>query len=204
MQADIVFHPLVYALAPGSGMGVHYRVETDIDCHFLRLGSRPAVKRLSQLLAAAPRDVLLDAAALLFDRDGLLPRAVLEQALRQHCRYQGLYDRTFWKLAVSGAALLPGSPLREQRHLFYPLAGHRVGRFAVGRTVEWRHPVSGETQRTSLDGLADEAVRRTVATFRRIEQAGTLAAALTLHPGENLLTGMHGACLSAMKSDVAD
>jgi hypothetical protein len=44
----------------------------------------------------------------------------------------------------------------------------------------------------SIDDLAREAVERTVAVFRRIEAAGTLAAALSAPPGANLLTGLHG------------
>jgi hypothetical protein len=113
-----------------------------------------------------------------------------------------MYDRTFWKLAVRLASRLAGAPFREQRHLFYPLAGPPRDSFG-DEAVEWRHPVSGEVRRTSLEQLADETVQRISALFEFIETAGSLADVLSDNPGENLLTGMHGACLSAMGINAA-
>jgi hypothetical protein len=48
-----------------------------------------------------------------------------------------------------------------------------------------------------LEQLADETVQRIVTLFVSIETEGSLADALSDSPGENLLTGMHGACLNA-------
>lgn len=197
MQTDIVFHPFVFALTGTDGIGRHYRLETDMDVHFLQAGARPAVRHVADLMSPATRSLFADTCALLFDPDSQVPRQALEQALAVHCRFQGMYDRTFWKLAVRLAALLPGTPFREQRHLFYPLTGVREDRFGQ-EAVEWRHPVSKKLRRTSLEQLADEAVQRITTLFERIEAAGSLADALSDSPGENLLTGMHGACLSAM------
>jgi hypothetical protein len=197
MQADIVFHPFVYALTGTDGLGPHYRFETDMDLYFLQRGGIPAVHRLAELVTPATRPTLIDCCALLFDTEGRLPRQALEKALQHHCRFQGLYDRTFWKLAVRAAAFLAGHPYREQRHLFYPLSPSVDSRFRDD-AVEWRHPVSAESRRDSLDQLAEETVGRIRATFEQIEAAGSLAEALVRHPGENLLTGMHGACLATM------
>ncbi|MBK5275250.1 MAG: zinc dependent phospholipase C family protein [Desulfuromonadales bacterium] len=201
--ADIVFHPFVYGLTGTAGIGRHFRLETDMDVHFLREGAMPSVRLAADLMATANRPVLLDTCALLFDPDGRLPRQELERALKLHCRFQAMYDRTFWKLAVRFAALLAGAPFNDQRHLFYPLAGLREDRFAE-EAIEWRHPVSGESRRTSLEQLADEAVQRITALFEQIEAAGSLAVVLGDNPGENLLTGMHITCLSAVGSDRAD
>jgi hypothetical protein len=110
-----------------------------------------------------------------------------------------MYSRTFWKLAVRLTALLAGTPFTERRHLFYPLAGAHEVSFGQG-TVEWRHPVNGEQRRTSLGQLADETVQRIATLFERMESAGSLADVLNNSPGENLLTGMHGACMTAMRS----
>jgi hypothetical protein len=107
-----------------------------------------------------------------------------------------MYNRTFLKLAVRLAALLAGAPYTEQRQLFYPLARERTGRFIEG-AVEWRHPVSDELRRTSIEELAEEAVQRITTLFTRIEAQGSLTNVLSDCPGENLLTGIHGACLSA-------
>jgi hypothetical protein len=199
MQADIVFHPFVYALTGTTGIGRHYRLETDMDVHFLRGGAKPAVRHLSDLVSPTTRPVLVDTCALLFDPGNQLPRQALEQALKHHCRFQGMYDRTFWKLAAGLASLLAGAPFREQRHLFYPLSGAAESKMGED-AVEWRHPVSGEPRRTSLEQLADDTVQRCTTLFERIETAGSLAEVLSVSTGENLLTGMHGACLSAMEA----
>jgi hypothetical protein len=196
MQADIIFHPFVYALTGTAGIGRHYRLETDMDVHFLKGGARLKVRHVADLMSPATRAILVDTCALLFDPDGRLPRQELERALALHCRFQGLYNRTFCKLAVRLAALLTGAPFREQRHLFYPLTCLRKDRFGE-EAVEWRHPVSGEPRRMPLEQLADETVQRIVTLFVSIETEGSLADALSDSPGENLLTGMHGACLNA-------
>jgi hypothetical protein len=203
MQADIVFHPFVYALTGTTGIGRHYRLETDMDVHFLRGGAQPAVQHVADLVSPATRPVLIDTCALLFDPRSQLPRQALEQALKHHCRFQGMYDRTLWKLAVGLASLLAGAPFREQRHLFYPLPGKCRVKYE-NNAVEWRHPVSGEPRRTSLEQLADDTVQRCTALFERLETEGSLAKVLTGSPGENLLTGMHGACLSEIACNEAD
>ena len=199
MQADIVFHPFVYALTGTAGIGRHYRLETDMDVHFLKGGARLKVRHVADLMSPATRPVLVDTCALLFDPDGLLPRQELERALALHCRFQGLYNRTFCKLAVRVAALLAGAPFREQQHLFYPLTRLRKDRFGDD-AVEWRHPASGEPRQTSLEQLAGDTVRRIVTLFDSIETGGSLADALIKSPGENLLSGMHGACMNVLET----
>jgi hypothetical protein len=204
MQTDIVFHPFVYAQAGTEDIGRHYRVETDIDCHFMCQGTPPGVRRLSELLSPTVHDTLITACSLLFDPDGRLPRTAIEQALKLHCRFQAMYDRTHWKLAVRLAARLAGPPFDRHSHLFYPLSGHKAVGAESNNAVEWRHPVSGTARQTSLEQLADEAVLRTRNTFECIEAGGSLARGLTGKPGENLLTGMHGACLLDMDVTSAD
>ena len=190
MEADIALHPYVYAATGGAGIGEHYRLETAIDVRFLRLGSAPAQRRLDRLLGASTKEVLVSAAGLLFDPEGELPRRALEQSLALHCRFQSMYGRTFWKMAVRLLARVCGSPFREQRHLFYPLWGG--GSIESGLEEGWLHPETGEWKRTSLDQLVSQAVERTVAVFQRIEATGSFAEALVAPPGANLLTGLHG------------
>jgi hypothetical protein len=191
MEADVALHPYVYAATGNAGIGEHYRLETAIDMQFLRDGSAPAQRRLDRLLDSGTREVLVSAAGLLFDPEGELPRLALERSLQLHCRYQSLYDRTLWKMAVRLLARLWGAPFREQRHLFYPLRGSN-GEKSRECEKGWRHPETGALEHSSLDDLARGAVERTVQLFLRIEAEGTLAAALATYPGANLLTGLHG------------
>jgi hypothetical protein len=193
IAVDIAFHPFVFARAGTAGIGQHYRIETDIDVCFLRAGATPPLQRVSKLLSPDTRETLVSACVLLFDPDTTLPRPALEKALALHGRFQALYDRTFWKLAVRVLTISKASPLRNLRHLFYPLTD--ASACCIGADiVQWRHPVSGEIRNTTLEQLADDAVRRIAALFEQIEAAGSLATVLRSQPGENLLTGMHTAC----------
>ena len=190
MQADIVFHPFVFAKSGIKDIGRHYRVETTIDCHFSRHGAVCPTKRLEALMTPAIRTELVTAGSYLFDSEGSLPRQALERALELHCRIQAMYDDTFWNLVARLLACLPVTLFRHVRHLFHPLV--RSGQDPVEMFGIWRHPVTGEERTETPDDLAKEAVRRTVALFRRIEVRGGLKDALSVPPGENLLTGLYG------------
>jgi hypothetical protein len=194
IQADIVFHPFVYALTGTSEISRHYKLETDIDVCFLQSGEIPPIRRMADLMSPFTRTILLDTSALIFDPDNQLPRQALEHVLNLHCRFQGMYDHTFWKLLVTLLARLTGTPFSEQRNLFYPLKNPPDVIFGEN-AVEWRHPVSGELRRTSLEQLAKEVVQRVTELFECIEAAGSLAVGLNKRPGENLLTGLLGVCL---------
>lgn len=199
MLADIVFHPFVYSLSGSGDIGQHYRVETAIDVHFLRQGTAAPASRLVDLITSGSRATLVNVAAMLFDPDGELPRQALENALSLHCRFQGMYDRTGWKIAALLLGRLCGSPFREQQHLFYPLGGTGDGYAEyLGGITEWNHPVTGTRIRSSLNELARDARQRMVTVFRSIEEQGELAAALKDHPGENLLTGLPGVGMEEM------
>lgn len=198
MQADIVLHPFVYSLTGKRGIGEHYRVETAMDVRFLLHGESPPVRRLADLLNPAVRKALIDLAAPLFDPEGRLPRKTFNQAITSHCRIQGMYDRTLWKMAAILMAKLSGPPGRAWRHLFYPFFLSRKDALMMKEAGGWRHPVTGETMETTLDDLAAEAVRRTVMIFGRIDEMGGLSAALGDLKGENLLTGMYGVDRTAL------
>lgn len=190
MQADIVFHPFVYAHSGMEDIGRHYRVETALDCHFSRQGDHLPAQRLDALMTPAIRAELVTAGALLFDPEGQLPRQALERALTLHCRIQAMYGSTFWKLIARLLACLPLPLFKHARHLFYPLI--RSGNGPAQLLGNWRHPVTGEERTETPDDLAQEVVRRTVTLFERIGSEYGLKDALSVSPGENLLTGLYG------------
>jgi len=190
MQADIVFHPFVFAGSGVGDIGRHYRLETAIDCHFSRKGAVFPAKRLNTLMTPAIRAELVTACSFLFDPGKSLPRKALEQALELHCRIQAMYDRTHWKLVARLLACLPVPLFRHAQHLFHPLIRSVNGPAKL--FGNWRHPVTGEERNESPDDLAQEAVGRTVALFERIDAHGGLKNALSAVPGENLLTGRYG------------
>lgn len=191
MQADIVFHPYVFSVAGIAGMGRHYRLETAIDVSLVRNGTAPPARHLKDLVTPHTQNDLVSACCLLFDPRGELPRRTMEHALQLHCRFQSMYDRTFWKVAARIIGLMPGT-LRGKQHLFYPLDMSREDPM-ITEQKEWRHPVTGEQRGTGIKELANQAVERSAALMERVNETGSLSAALSAHPGENLLTGMHGA-----------
>ena len=198
MQADICFHPFVFAKSGLKDAGRHYRMETAIDGHFSRQCVVFPVKRLDDLMTPVIRTELVTACAYLFDPERSLPRKALEQALELHCRIQAMYDSTPWKLVARLLACLPIPLFRQAQHLFHPLV--RSGNDPVELSGVWRHPVTCEERTETPDDLAKEAVGRTVALFERIDAQGCLKNALGAPPGENLLTGLHGVRRYEMES----
>jgi hypothetical protein len=192
MEADIALHPWVYAATGDGGIGEHYRLETAIDVHFIRKGAAPAERRLDRLMSPCAREALVTAAGVLFDREAELPRRALEQSLELHCRFQGMYDQTLWKLSMKVLGKVCGSPYKEQRQLFYPVRKSKVELVPAGDAGDWLDPESGQLRSETLEDLAQKAVEKTVEIFRRIEETGSFATALADHHGPNLLTGLPG------------
>lgn len=185
MQADIALHPYVFSRTGQGGMGEHYRLETLMDLEFLKRAPAPPVKRLSDLVNERTHKVLVTAMELLFDAEGKLPRQALEQALQLHCRFQGMYDRLHWKVAVGLLGRILGAPYNRQRHLFYPIG---LKRNREEKPNPWRDPVSQEVREETVEQLGERAVQETAKLFMRIEEEG-VASALSDPPGANLLTG---------------
>lgn len=199
MQGDIIFHPFVFGVTGNSTMGRHYRMETAIDIYLMRRGAIVPTKHLRTLITPQVREELVIAGTLLFDPQGKLHPSAMGEALDLHCLFQGKYDQLFWKLVAHISGRLPGSPLTDKRHLFYPLRRSRDD-MMIADSDSWLHPVTGKRHTATIDELADQAVLRTIAAMNDIEQLGSLAAALSKAPGENLLTGMHGVKQQEMKN----
>ena len=190
MQADIAFHPFVYAVTGADGISGHYRLETRIDLYLMQAGRIPPVRHLADLVTPQGRKNLLEVCSLLFDPEGELPADALSQALELHIRYQAMYGNLFWQLAATLRGWLPVPRFRRQKQLFYPL--NLFGnKYEIENEGRWCCPVSGEQRNVTLAGLADNAVQRTLELFRLVEQHGSLKTALKGNPGENLLTGLH-------------
>jgi len=188
MEADIVFHPFVYALA-GSDLGRHYRVETDLDLWLLHSGRRPPELKLCQLMSKETTNVATTVLAGVFDPQTLLPADTIAEALRRHALIQNRYGDTGWQLLARLLGLLPGTPFHRWQHLFYPVFSWRQGR-PVQWPTRWNHPVNGIERGDTPQGLLFEALNRITDLLRAVDDHG-LAAALRKQPGENLLTGLN-------------
>lgn len=202
MQGDIIFHPFVFGVAGINNVGRHYRLETAIDVYLMRRGAITPTRHLRPLVTPQTREELVTVGSLLFDPQGTLHPSSMGEAIDLHCRFQDMYDRTFWKLLAHISSSLPGSQMRGKQHLFYPLGKPRYDSLII-ESGSWMHPVTGKRNATTIDELADQAVLSTITALNDIEHQGSLAAALTKTPGENLLTGMHGVKRKEMKNVVS-
>lgn len=199
MQADIVFHPFVYAAAGVTDIARHYMIETAIDCHVARNGGQLPARTMKELVSSTNMGVLVQTCAILFDPDRTLPEQALAEAIRLHCRFQSLYSRASWHLLAKALALLGVARLKEQQHLFYPLPFSTpldLSQYERG----WRHPASGERIASTIAQLADKAVGRIIELFKRLENTERMADVLRDPPGENLLSGTYGVTHEEMTS----
>ncbi len=199
MQADMVFHPYIFALTGTDDIGRHYQLETNIDMYLTSKCLQPPVNRLYDLVTAETEQTIVSTAEILFSTASELPIAAISKALKLHCRFQSMYSKTFWKLVVNLLGAFLGNPYNQHRHLFYPIELFGKQDFNhMAEAVEWEHPVTGEARKSKIDDLVEDAVKRTVEMFRQIEVEKTLVAALVDPPGCNLLTGMYAVNSSKM------
>lgn len=191
MQADIVFHPFVHSLSGWEEIGMHYRLETEIDCCLIRRGALPPVRSLNEIITPSLRKKLTELCVDLFDPQGKLSKKGVEDALELHCKYQGMYDDFLWKMLAVVGGHLPLTSLKQQRHLFYPVFRSGRGKKLAGEG-SWEHPVSGLLQTSTLNDLVDLAVRRSARLFMQINDQNSFKGVLGNAKGENLLTGIYG------------
>ena len=186
MEADILFHPFVYAIS-GMNMGIHYRTETELDLWLLGKGSSPPVFRLNELLDPAAAMTLINVLGGVFDPDRKLPDAAITKSLENHALFQSMYSSPLWIITARTLGLIPGTPVKNWQWLFYPL------RWKQGRDfewpAEWRDPVSGKKRIETPDELLERVIERIGGILQETEQAG-LKSAFAKQPGENLLTGL--------------
>lgn len=186
IEADIVCHPFVYALA-GTDMARHYTVETGLDLWLLATDHKPPVLQLRDLVDQRAQDTAVTVLGGLFDPAGVMPKQALQQALSLHCLIQGMYGSLGWQLAAGLLALLPVPFLRSRHKLFYPLGWKR------GRTGDWperwQHPVNGVTSTKGPQELMNDAVAKIARMLAQVEVLG-IAEAFAAQAGENLLTGL--------------
>jgi len=187
MEADIVFHPFVYALA-GNDLGRHYRVETDLDLWLLHSGRRPPELRLRELMTEETTSVVATVLAGVFDPQTLLAADTIDTALRRHAVIQARYGSIAWQLPARLLGLLPGTPFHRWQYLFYPANWWQAGR-PIQWPRHWQHPGTGNQRGDTPEGLLTEATSRITTLLRNVDECG-MTAALRKQPGENLLTGL--------------
>lgn len=187
IETDIVFHPFVYALS-GNDLGLHYRVETNLDLWLLKSGRHPPEFELRGLISEGTTTTATSVLAGVFDPQATLSADTIAEALQQHIRIQGRYGCSGWQLLARLLGFVPGTPFQRWQHLFYPFFNWRNGR-AIQWPTRWQHPSNASKRGDTPQGLLNEALTRITSLLRAVNEVG-LAAAVRKQPGENLLTGL--------------
>jgi hypothetical protein len=210
LQADVVFHPVVYyhtgLPGPDGRMAspvsqAHRRLEALIDLHFV--GSLDALDRFSLqgTLAAAGRRVrdlsFIAARALVSPAE----QAALVTTLDASWRRYGWTQALFRRRGLMGAAfavrrLLPASG-RDIVALGYAPALRGLLPRVAGE-IEYRHPVTGAPGRVTLAALRAQAAAAAAAMLKRLEATPPGAEPLSGEVGPTLVGGLPGAGAAAM------
>ncbi|MBN1277564.1 MAG: zinc dependent phospholipase C family protein [Deltaproteobacteria bacterium] len=177
LQADIVFHPLIFFLTGNyhdhdpekrsRAVCCHRRFEGMLDLHVCRL-----LKRKPGHFKAWESWRGLESRNLFGWAEGDKKRPELGTMLKLAAKRFLAAQRIFINPAASFLAevldpLLPHA-LKQLAALFYrPAPEYLMVR--LSRTLEYRNPVSGEMSRTRVDELLDRAVEESVALCRRLE-----------------------------------
>jgi len=186
IEADIVFHPYICALA-GDHIGRHYQLETELDLYLLYKDKKPPVWRLDELLTSEVSDQVLLVLRGIFDPSSRLPDEVLQHALQLHGQIQGMYGTPHWQMLAWLLGLVPNYWLRSFQKLFYPFDWQR-GR-GKNWPDRWQHAVTGQERGDTPDGLMVDACSRITELLRKVDQQG-IVQSFRIHPGENLITGL--------------
>ncbi len=213
IQADIVFHPMVYYVsgnpfdrATKSHATRHHRSFESVIDMIVSNGTHTEKKfHLRQFLRSAETDLSILCRAL-YQGFTTMP----EETLARHTMraYQRLgVIRTLEMSSAMNAfhramkSLLPAS-LREVLCLVYDkvllASAYRQGihRSAI---IDYHHPVDNSTQAQSIESMMEEAIQRTVALCKQVENDLTdFAPVLEYERGASLETGMIGVKIRQM------
>jgi len=205
VHADATFHPLVYH-AIGLSHIHHRALETLLDMVFCGGPAGVGQYSMAGIVAALaarglrPRDVFPLAA--LGEAEGMAPGELeqgFDRALRLFSRMQRACC-TRW-LASLLHALSPFMPerFRAVAALFYSPRLYRQADRLRGE-LDYRHPVTGEALRASVDELAERSAQRAAAFCREIEP-WVFGGAAGPFPGvgPSLSTGLPGVGRGAMR-----
>ena len=165
MISDIVFHPFVLYYS-GSDSRRHLKFEALLDCYFYQKKIIENRKSVSDILRAVTsnRDDLLRWMALFFDIPFTL-RAELEKTLKRHGKIQNLFSKKCACLTLSLLAYIQPDKYKDHKNLFY-MDGLNCYTPFFHSGFTYRHPVTGEEFKSSINQLTEEMIQKTNRMFQ--------------------------------------
>jgi hypothetical protein len=200
IQADAVFHPFVYYF---SGKGIadkkeracHHTLEAYLDLYFKEgfeihnKGLFSEVVKQIEMEENAFREVLTT----LFALERKSGMNMIKKAIKMNSFIQGLFDKNFPRILLQFLNFFPGMDLCDSISHFYPHPKPLPGIMFL-HPFAYRHPVTGQKLKTSVDELAEQTVQQILEVFGVIEKncsrKDSLAEVLRGLIGPNLYTGL--------------
>lgn len=177
IAADTVFHPWVFyrtgsADTPGDdGRGRwlyrHRDFETALDQFLAGAIGRPAGERGVRILASVPGAVT--AAAAFWSEVQPCDEKRAAAVLDRHGQLQGLFTSPSARLAAGATGLVSGSGTdKDPTALFYGRKSPYT--FSLKESFSFRHPLTGEGVETTLEGLMEQVISRTLSWLAVLEE----------------------------------
>lgn len=172
MMADVVFHPFVYYYT-GESISRHYRIETLIDTHLSgRQGiwfEKPVTTRGFYRHLKGKNGFLSRHLSGFFGlSDPFFPE--ITKALNMHAFALRLFRSRAGYHLFRMTALVGSKSYRSKTNLFYPSKMRFHSPFFQSEFV-YRHPVTGEPSKATLESLVDTAVQKACGIFEEIQEA---------------------------------
>jgi len=208
IQADAVFHPLVYFF---SGKGIadkkerarHHILESYLDLYFKERLGAPNKGLFSEVIKQIEMEekAFLEVLANLFSLDRKSGINMIKKALKMNSLIQGLFDKNLPRILLQFLNFFPGMDLNDSISHFYPHPKPIPGTMFL-HPFDYRHPVTGQKSKISVDELAEQTVQRILEVFDVVEKhygsKKPLSEAFLQLTGPNLYTGLE----NTRKSDM--
>lgn len=208
IQADAAFHPLVYYFsgketADKKERARHHILESYLDLYFKERLGTPNKGLFSEVIKQIEMEekAFLEVLANLFSLDRKSGINMIKKALKMNSLIQGLFDKNLPRILLQFLNVLPGMDLSDSISHFYPHPKPVPGTMFL-HPFDYRHPVTGQKLKVSVDELAEQTVQRILEVFDVVEKhygsKKSLSEAFLRLTGPNLYTGLE----NTRKSDM--
>ena len=203
IQTDVTFHPFVYYLTGNydddnpfkrsRSVTDHRRLECLLDLYFCNGANGIGDYTLRHILSCLEmpldyvHEVLVPLCADMAEYPSLIPRS--RQALRNFRILQGLFQYRGLPRFLFAVAPRLSPVVREMEALFYsPALDSFLPR--LNGPLSYRNPVTGTTETTTLAGLFDQSVSRSVQVVESIGRSVSTGAPVLTDRGPSLAYGL--------------
>ncbi len=170
-SGDTTLHPLVYFLS-GNKTSAHHTIETLIDRWFMEERNLFIPEKVAPLLRHLPvKEKVFYSWVLSFFNLSEDYLKDLKKTIRRHGLIQSLFHKIWIRSFLSRLSDIMGKKWQNQVSLFYPKEiNTELPLFS--EEIPYRHPVTGESRKTTLQKIIAESVETGLRLFNQLESTG--------------------------------